>query len=149
MPKHRTSRLRAPRVTVPNDEQVIVSSVESKPVVGILVKLSATGGSVRVSKSYMPGALGEISLKTASGKVTAAIEFLRTGVDGVAQAQAFRFVHIEPADRRRLENALDQMREHGLGEKQRGTFQPLVRLTQRGLTIAKKRMIRVSRAFSG
>jgi len=96
---------------------------------------------VRVSKSYVPGALGEISLKTGSGKITAAIEFLRTSVG----AQAFRFIHIEPADRRRLENALDQMRKHGLGEKQ-GRF---AYLTRRRLTIAKKRMIRLSRAFSG
>jgi hypothetical protein len=128
MPKHQTSHRRAPRVIVPNNEQVIVSSVESKPAVGILVKLSATGGSLRVPKSYAPGALGEISLRTTSGKMTAAIEFLRTGVDG-AGAQAFRFIHIEPADRRRLEDALDQMRKHGLGEKQR-TFQRLAYLTR-------------------
>ena len=128
MPKHQTSRRRAPRVTVPNNEQVIVCSVKSKPEVGILVKLSATGGLLRVSKLYTPGAFGEISLKTTSGNITAAIEFLRTGVDGVG-AQAFRFIQIEPADRRRLEDALDQMRTHGLGEKQR-TFQPLAYLTR-------------------
>ncbi len=145
MPKHQTSGLRAPRVTVRNDEQVIVSSVESKPVVGILVKLSATGGSVRVSNSYLPRTVGEISLKTTSGKVTAAVEFLRTGVDGVAQAQAFRFIHIEPADRRRLEGALEEMRKQGQGEK---PFQPLVYLTRRGLNTVKRRMIRLSRAFS-
>ena len=145
MPKHQIGSPRAPRVTVPNDEQVIVSSVESKPVVGILVKLSATGGSVRVSKSYRPKTVGEITLKTASGKVTAAVEFLRTGVDGVAQAQAFRFIHIEPADRRKLEDALDEMRKHGLGEK---PVRPLVDLTRRGLTNAKERISRLSRAFS-
>ena len=84
---------------------------------------------MRVPKSYMPGALGEISLKTASGrKITAAIEFLRTGVDG-AGAQAFRFIQIEPADRRRLEDVLDHMRKHGLGEKQ-GAFRPLAYLTR-------------------
>jgi len=90
MPKHQAARLRAPRVTVPNDEQVIVSSVDSKPVVAILVKLSATGGSVRVSKSYMPKTVGEITLKTASGKVTAAVEFLSPGrspAGGDQQAQ--------------------------------------------------------------
>ena len=144
MPKHQAASLRAPRVTVPNDEQVIVSSVDSKPVVGILVKLSATGGSVRVSKSYMPKTVGEITLKTASGKVTAAVEFLRTRVAGVGQTQAFRFIHIEPADRCRLENALDEMRKRGLGEE---PFRPLVSLTRRGLTNAKKQIIRLSRAF--
>ncbi len=113
--------------------------------VGILVKLSATGGSVRVSKSYVPRTVGEISLKTTSGKVTAAVEFLRTGVDGVAQAQAFHFIHIEPADRRRLEGALEEMRKQGQGEK---PFQPLVYLTRRGLNTVKRRMIRLSRAFS-
>lgn len=100
---------------------------------------------MRLPQSYMPRTLGEISMKTASGTLTAAVEFLRTGVDGVAQAQAFRFIHIEPADRRWLEATLGQMRKHGLGEK---PFQPLVYLTRRGLATAKKRIIRLSRVFS-
>ncbi len=66
-------------------------------------------------------------MNTALGKVSAAIEFLRTTVDGVPEAQAFRFIHIEPSDRRRLEDALVQMIEHGHGDGQDGAFRRITR----------------------
>ncbi len=147
MPKHQASRSRAPRVRVPNGEQVVVS-VESKPRVAILCKLSATGGSMRVARSFAPGTLGEITVKTASGKITAAIELLRAGVEGGAPTQAFRFLHMEPGDLRRLQEALEQMRQHGHGEKQGGALRPLLDLTQRSLSIAKKKMTEFSQAFN-
>ncbi len=126
MPKQ-MGHLRAPRVFVPPAEKVIVS-VDSNKVVATVCKLSRTGGSVRLSKSFASGTLGEITMNTAFGKVSATIEFLRTTVDGVPEAQAFRFIHIEPTDRRRLEDALVQMLEHGLGDGQGGAFRRITRV---------------------
>jgi hypothetical protein len=133
MPKpHQTRPLRAPRVYVPNQERAVVA-VGSKQIIGVLCKLSVTGGSIRLSKRVAEGTFADITLTTTSGKVTGAIEFLRTGVDGVADAQAFRFIHIEPSDRSRLDDVLAEMRKQGYGEDQSSPLQPFANIARRTL----------------
>lgn len=138
MRKHQRRR-RAPRVSVPNQEQAIVA-VGPTQVIGILCKLSVNGGSVRLPKPLPQGTLAEVTLKTTSGKVSGAVEFLRTA-PGSPRAQGFRFIQMDSADRKRLQVALQQMREQGFGEQSWGT-QPLGALAQRTLSMAKKSMTR-------
>jgi hypothetical protein len=112
MPRHS----RSPRVSVPNQERVIIT-IGSSRTVGTLCRLSATGGAIRLAKPYSRGTYADLTVNTTRGKVTAALEFLSTRVVGHPDAQSFRFVHMEPADRRRLEHVLKQMRAQGFGEK--------------------------------
>jgi hypothetical protein len=103
-------RIRSPRFSVPNNEQVIVS-VGTEQLKGALRVLSLTGGAVRLDKRFSPGTLGDIGINTVSGNVSAAVEFLQAAS---GRAQAFRFIAIGPAARKRLEDALKKMRGQGL-----------------------------------
>jgi hypothetical protein len=125
---------RAARVSVPNQEQAIIS-VNGANTVGTLCKLSLTGGSVRVSKLFRRGTLGTITVKTATGKVSAAIEFISTSHE--PWVQAFRFIHLDGGDRNRLDTALRQMRQ-GPDGNHGGLFRPLAQLAQRALGVARK-----------
>jgi len=104
-------RVRSPRFSVPNNEQVLVA-VGTEKFRGTLQLLSLTGGAVRLDKRFAPGTLGDIALNTVSGNVTAAIELLQMANP---RAQAFRFLAIGPVARERLEDALSKMRAQGLG----------------------------------
>lgn len=126
---------RAARVSVPNQEQAIIS-VDGSNTVGVLCKLSLTGGSVRLPKLFRCGTVGLIRVQTATGEISPAIEFISTSHD--PRAQAFRFIHMDPEDRRQLERALRQMIEQGLGEKRDRVFRPLAELAQRAFGVAKK-----------
>lgn len=108
---------RSPRVSVPNQERVLVR-IGNIQEAGILCTLSATGGAMRLGRPYGVGTLADLTLNTTAGKVTAALEFLKTRVVGVRDAQAFRFVHMEPVDRLRLQRVLEQLRGQGFGERQ-------------------------------
>jgi hypothetical protein len=107
---------RAPRIRVPNSERALFS-VGDIHFVGVLQRLSLTGGSAVLSKGPIPqGSLGDIALNTVFGKVSAHIEFLQTGADGVALAQAFRFLAMEDESARRFEAAAKQMEEEGFSD---------------------------------
>jgi hypothetical protein len=60
--------------------------------------------------------MGDIALNTVFGKVTAHVEFLQTGADGVPLAQAFRFLAMEDASARRFAAAAKQMVEEGYSD---------------------------------
>jgi len=58
--------------------------VDESKFVGVIQRLSLTGGSAVLAKGPIPrGAMGEMILNTVFGKVSAQIEFLQTGADGV------------------------------------------------------------------
>src|SRR5258708_13371553 len=95
------ARSRAPRIRVPNNERAIFSVDHSK-FVGVIQRLSLTGGSAVLAKGPIPhGAMGGLVLNTVFGKVTAQIEFFQTGADGVPLAQPFRFFMLHHATSRR------------------------------------------------
>ena len=112
--KSRSSR--APRIRVPNSERALFTVNESR-FVGVLQRLSLTGGSAVLSKGPIPhGTMGDIALSTVYGKVSAHIEFLHSGADGVPLAQAFRFLAMEDASARRFEAAAKQMIAEGYSD---------------------------------
>ena len=112
-PKTSNKRTRAPRIRVPNNERAIFSVDETK-FVGVSQRLSLTGGSAVLAKGPIArGAMGGLILNTVYGKVTAQIEFLHTGADGVPLAQAFRFLAMDDTSSRRFNAAALQMQEQG------------------------------------
>ena len=122
MPKPK--RVRSPRFSVPNKEQVVVS-IEEEHLRGTLHLLSLTGGVVRLDRRVPTGTLGELRIKTVSGTFSATIELLKMAN---LEAQAFRFVAMGPTARKRLEDALDRMRGQGLALNQKtalGEFRKL------------------------
>ena len=131
--------VRAPRVNVPNKEQAIVS-FGARHMVGVLCKLSTTGGSLRLPKPMAKGTVADITIKSTSGPITSAVEFLGSADRGALPPQAFRFIHMGPAECRRLENALEEIRKQGFGEKQDWRFHPLTRSALRTVkSITRKR----------
>jgi hypothetical protein len=129
--KHRRAE-RAPRVVVPNKEQAIIA-FGAQRAAGVLCKLSATGGTLRLAKRVPRGTVAELTLKATSGTITSAIEFLAVADGGTPPAQAFRFIHMPPAENRRLENTLEEMRKQGFGEKKNWKFHPVARVALRTL----------------
>ncbi len=120
--------IRAPRCLVPNNERAQIS-IGPRRFPGILRVLSLTGGRMRLPEPVAPGTFADIRMSTVSGPFTAAIEFLE--VDR-ANAQGFRFVHVEPTDQRRLEDTLETMRAQGFGGTSRwGLISRLLRLAGR------------------
>jgi len=76
-----------------------------------------TGGSALLVKGPIPeGTLGEMALSTVFGKVTAHIEFLRTGADGVPLAQAFRFLAMDAVSSQRFNAAAERMQRAGFAD---------------------------------
>jgi hypothetical protein len=111
-----SGRNRAPRIRVPNNERAIFSVEESK-FVGVIQRLSLTGGSAVLAKGPIPhGTMGGLVLNTVFGKVTAQIEFLQTGADGVPLAQAFRFLAMDESSTRRFAAAAEQMEKEGFSD---------------------------------
>jgi hypothetical protein len=118
------NRSRAPRIRVPNNERAIFSVDESK-FVGVIQRLSLTGGSAVLAKGPIPhGAMGGLVLNTVFGKVTAQIEFLQTGADGVPLAQAFRFLAMDDGSSRRFAAAAQQMEKEGFSDAPSKTSAP-------------------------
>ena len=107
---------RPPRIRVPNQERAIFT-VENKKFLGVVQRLSLTGGSALLVKGSFPeGTLGEMALSTIFGKVNAHIEFLHTGADGVPLAQAFRFLAMDAASTKRFTAAAKQMQIAGFAD---------------------------------
>jgi hypothetical protein len=113
-------RTRAPRIRVPNNERAVFT-IDDHNFVGVIQRLSLTGGSAVLSKGPIHhGTMGTMALGTVFGKVTAQIEFLQTGADGVPLAQAFRFIAMDDASSRRFAAAAKQMEEKGFSDQPRG-----------------------------
>ena len=111
-----SKKTRAPRIRVPNNERAIFSVDEAK-FIGVIQRLSLTGGSAVLAKGPIPhGTMGGLVLNTVFGKVTAQIEFLQTGADGVALAQAFRFLAMDEGSTRRYTAAAQGMEKEGFSD---------------------------------
>ena len=111
-----SKRVRAPRIRVPNSERALFT-VDAVRFVGIIHRLSLTGGSAILSKGPIPhGTIGDLTLKTVFGRVDAKIEFLQTGADGVALAQAFRFIAMYDSSTERFNGAARKMVQAGLSD---------------------------------
>jgi hypothetical protein len=118
---------RASRFKVPNNERVMLL-VGTDLVSGTLRLLSLTGGTVRIPKRRAPGTFGEIRMSTVTGSITAVVELLSAIGDSV---QAFRFVQIEPASRKRLQEALQHMKAQGLGDGRSDRLQEVLSFARR------------------
>jgi hypothetical protein len=116
MPPKTRKPLRAPRIRVPNSERALFNVDDSK-FVGIIHRLSLTGGSAILTKGPIPlGTPAVMNLQTVFGKVTAQIEFLQTGADGVPLAQAFRFIAMSKVSEERFRAAAEQMQRAGFSD---------------------------------
>lgn len=115
-PQKSTKRERAPRIRVPNSERALFT-VDTARFVGVIQRLSLTGGSAVLSKGPIPhGTMGDIALSTVFGRVDAKIEFLQTGADGVPLAQAFRFITMDDTSSERFVAAAKQMEKAGFSD---------------------------------
>jgi len=102
---------RPPRIRVPHQQKAIFT-FESQKVVGVVQRVSLTGGSVLLAKGPIPqGTMGQIVFGTVFGQVNAHIEFLHCGADGVPLAQAFSFLTMDDLSAQRFKRALEEM--HG------------------------------------
>ncbi|HVO79385.1 MAG TPA: hypothetical protein VMT28_01565 [Terriglobales bacterium] len=109
-------RNRPPRIRVPNHERALFT-VDDCKFVGVIQRLSLTGGSAILTKGPIPqGTLGMMGLNTVFGTVTAQIEFLQTGADGVHAAQAFRFLAMDSVSAERFAAAAKQMENAGFSD---------------------------------
>ncbi len=112
----KSRRTRAPRIRVPNNERALFT-VDDQKFVGVIQRLSVTGGSAVLSKGPIhQGTMGTMVLSTVFGRVTAQIEFLQTGADGVPLAQAFRFITMDDSSSQRFAAAAKQMEEEGFSD---------------------------------
>jgi hypothetical protein len=94
---------------VPNQQKAIFT-VDSQKLVGVVQRLSLTGGSALIVKGPIPeGMVGEIVFGTVFGKVSANIEFLHRGAGGVPLAQAFAFLTIDSISSQRFRKAIEEM----------------------------------------
>jgi hypothetical protein len=109
-------RTRPPRIRVPNHERALFT-VDASKFIGVIQRLSLTGGSAILAKGPIPqGTLGKMGLKTVFGPVTAQIEFLQTGADGIPLAQAFRFLAMDSVSSERFAAAAKQMENAGFSD---------------------------------
>ncbi len=111
---------RPPRIRVPNNEKAVFT-VDNQKFIGVIKRLSLTGGSAIFTKDVIPhGMLGEIALKTVFGKVEAQIQFLHTGADGMPLVQAFRFLDMDDISRQRFSAAAERMEREGFSDVKEG-----------------------------
>jgi hypothetical protein len=130
MSSKQPKRTRPPRIRVPNQERALFV-VDGDKFVGVIQRLSLTGGSAVLAKGPIPeGSLGRMGLKTVFGNVTAQIQFLHSGADGVPLAQAFRFLEMDNVSWRRFSDAAKQMESAGFSDAEEKGF---VDLASRGL----------------
>ena len=107
---------RPPRIRVPHQQKALFT-VDNQKFVGIVQRLSLTGGSALLVKGPVPeGTLGEMAFGTVLGRVNAHIEFLHTGADGVPLAQAFVFLAMDAVSSKRFKTAVEQMETSDLSD---------------------------------
>jgi len=110
--KHRPPRIRVP------DQQRAIFTVDNQKLLGVVQRLSLTGGSALLVKGPIPeGTLGEMVFGTVLGKVNAHIEFLHGNADGVPLAQAFAFLTMDAVSSQRFQRALEEMHTSDLAGK--------------------------------
>ncbi len=115
-PEKPRNNARAPRIRVPNRERALFT-IETQKLVGVIQRLSLTGGSVILAKGCVPqGTLAQMGLNTVFGKMTAQIQFLQSGAEGMPLAQAFRFLHMDDVSSRRFTAAIEQMQNAGFSD---------------------------------
>jgi hypothetical protein len=124
-------RQRSPRIRVPNGERALFA-VDAAHFVGVVQRLSLSGGSAVLSKGPIArGTWGTMALQTVHGKVSAQVEFLQMGADGVPLAQAFRFLNMDEASSQRFAAAAAEMQEAGFSDVPHvAEAQPLAKLVQ-------------------
>jgi hypothetical protein len=133
----KTGKRRPPRIRVPNNEKALFT-INLHKFVGVIRRLSLTGGSVAFSRRSIPeGALAEMELKTVFGKVTAQIEFLQTGADGVPHVQAFRFLEMDDLSWERFKAATAQMQRAGFSDVE-DKANPLADLVSQSWSVLRK-----------
>jgi hypothetical protein len=116
---------RAPRIRIPDRERALFF-IDGVPFVGVLQRLSLSGGSAILSRGPIRhGTMGDITLRTVFGKVSAHIQFLRMGADGVPLAQAFCFLDMEETSAKRLAAAAQKMQQEGYSDAPRVKPSPL------------------------
>jgi hypothetical protein len=107
---------RPPRIRVPNNERALFT-VDSNKFVGVIQRLSLTGGSAVLSNGIVPqGTLATMDLVTVFGKVTAQIQFLHGAADGIPLAQAFCFIDMDNLSSERFSAAARQMERAGFSD---------------------------------
>jgi hypothetical protein len=113
----KSRRYRPPRIRVPHQQKAIFTA-ENQKLVGVIQRLSLTGGSALLVKGPIAeGTLGEIVFGTVFGKVTAHIEFLHRNADGVPLAQAFAFLTMDGLSSQRLKKSLEEMHTSDLSDR--------------------------------
>lgn len=125
MPRNvgKTRKYRPPRIRVPYQQKAIFT-VDNQKLVGVVQRLSLTGGSALLMKGPIAeGTLGEIVFATVFGKVNAHIEFLHVGADGVPLSQAFAFITMDAVSSQRLKQALEEMNTSDFSDDVRGRTQ--------------------------
>ncbi|HZQ69516.1 MAG TPA: hypothetical protein VFA68_13425 [Terriglobales bacterium] len=101
---------------MPNNERALFV-VDEKKLIGVVQRLSLTGGSAVLVKGPIPeGTVGEMILNTVFGKVEAQIEFIHMGADGKPHAQAFRFLEMDAVSEKRFAAAAKQMQQAGFSD---------------------------------
>jgi hypothetical protein len=83
-------------------------------------------------------------LKTVFGKVSAHIEFLQTGADGIPSAQAFRFLGMDDISSERFSAAARQMQSSGFSDAEENG-NAFGNLTSTGLSKLRNGLRRLSR----
>lgn len=92
--------------------------IEAEKFVGVIQRISITGGSAILSKGPIAhGTFGEMALKTVYGPMRAQIQFLNCGADGIPLAQAFRFVDMDETSRKRFNASIKKMQEAGFSDR--------------------------------
>ena len=100
---------RAPRIRVPNNERALFI-VDTQKFVGV----RSTSFPDRRFRHPFKGSLSlterwpKMGLNTVFGKVTAQVEFLQTGAEGIPLAQAFRFLDMDDVSTRRFAAAVSK-----------------------------------------
>jgi hypothetical protein len=96
---------------------------------------------IHTERPFPRGTLAGLALKTVFGKVTAEIEILHTGADGIAAAQAFRFLSMDSTCTKRLKAAIEKMRIAGFSDAE-VEQKALAKLFLRGLSTLRDHMER-------